>query len=70
VFEIVLRGGKEPTPSWKIATGAAMSLSRCSPRSEREMPSARRSRVARERITWPPCEEAATRAAKWTSSPT
>ena len=33
VLEIVLRGGKRSSPSWKIATGPAKSFSRCSPRS-------------------------------------
>ena len=33
VFEIVLSGGKEPLPSWKIGTGSSMSFRRCSPRS-------------------------------------
>jgi hypothetical protein len=33
VFEIVLSGGNCPWPSWKIASGSGMSLSRCSPSS-------------------------------------
>ncbi len=70
VFEIVFSGGKEPSPSWKIATasrdvlqpvlaeigerGAVDELARSPPR----------------QTTWPPWPEAATRAAKCTSSPT
>jgi len=36
VFEMVLSGGKLPSPSWKRETGSAMSFRRCSPRSTRD----------------------------------
>src|SRR5207302_1475223 len=52
VLEIVLRGGKRSSPSWKIATGSAKSFSRCSPRSV--TPPSRNSRVAADNSTCPP----------------
>ncbi len=69
-FEVasVRSGGKEPSPSWKSSTGAAMSFRRCSPSSRSG--SATRAAVAAETRTCPPWPAAATRAATWTSSPT
>jgi hypothetical protein len=68
VLEIVLSGGKDSDPSWKIQTGCAKSLSRCSPRSKTSYSTS--SRVSFESRTWPPCPAAAIRAARWTSGPT
>ena len=45
MFEIVLRGGNGSDPSWKIETGSAKSLSRCSP-SSRKSPSTQGARVS------------------------
>ena len=66
VFEIVLSGGKLPSPSWKMETASAMSFSRCSPRSvELELDEL----GGRLRAGSPGHrgQRAITRAAKWTS---
>ena len=67
VFEIVFSGGKRSEPSWKSATGSSKSFNRCSPSSV-SSPSTN-ARVAAETTICPPCPEAATRAARWSSRP-
>jgi class 3 adenylate cyclase len=61
VLEIVLRGGKRSSPSWKIATGPAKSFSRRPPRNgPREYRASRRRDYFRRAAAVPPIDSSAT----------
>ena len=70
--------GRVERPEWRElalteleeALGADQVLKRCSPRSRIGASASRRRRVVPETTIWPPCAEAAIRAARWTSKPT
>jgi hypothetical protein len=71
VFEIVLSGGKEPAPSWKIGIAPSMSFRRCSPRSiSSSVPGSSNETVEGDNTTCPPCAALMILAARCTSMPT